>query len=57
MATKGPLFLLHQFALSVIITHSGASNKELERFTLRIASTKTEIEEISKWFKKHSVPS
>ncbi len=30
------------------------SNKELERFTLRVASTNTEIDEISMWFKKHS---
>lgn len=32
-----------------------ASNKELERFTLKVASTNTEIEEIAKWFKKHTV--
>ncbi|MCF6147897.1 MAG: type II toxin-antitoxin system death-on-curing family toxin [Candidatus Kuenenia sp.] len=31
-----------------------ASNKELERFTLKVASKKTEIEEIAKWFKKNS---
>ncbi len=30
------------------------ANKELERFTLKVASTNTEIKEIAKWFKKHS---
>lgn len=32
-----------------------ASNKELERFTLEVASTYTEIKEIAKWFKKQTV--
>lgn len=32
-----------------------ASNKELERFTLKVASTYTEIQEIAKWFKKQTV--
>lgn len=32
-----------------------ASNKELERFTLKVASTDTEIKEIAKWFKKQTV--
>lgn len=31
------------------------SSKALERFTLKVASTKTEIEEIAKWFKKYSI--
>ncbi|MBM4056243.1 MAG: type II toxin-antitoxin system death-on-curing family toxin [Planctomycetes bacterium] len=31
-----------------------ASNKELERFTLKVVSKKTGIEEIAKWFKKYS---
>lgn len=32
-----------------------ASNKELERFTLEVASTYTEIKEIAKWFKEQTV--
>src|SRR3990172_6365399 len=32
-----------------------ASNKELEQFTLKVASTNTEIGKIAGWFKKHSV--
>jgi death-on-curing protein len=32
-----------------------ASNKELERFTLKLACTNTEVEEIARWFKKRSV--
>ncbi|OGW14357.1 MAG: hypothetical protein A2035_03850 [Nitrospirae bacterium GWA2_42_11] len=46
--TAASIFLLRN---SFKIT---ASNKELEQFTLKIASTNTGIEEIAKWFKKHS---
>lgn len=46
-------------AASIFLMHNGfqitASNKELERFTVKIASTNTDIEEIAKWFKKQSV--
>ena|SRR3989338_7787048 len=31
-----------------------ASNKELEQFTLKIASENIEIEKIANWFKKHT---
>lgn len=31
-----------------------ASNKELERFTIKAASENPELQEIAKWFKKHS---
>ncbi len=31
-----------------------ASNKELERFTMKAASENLELQEIAKWFKKHS---
>lgn len=31
-----------------------ASNKELERFTIKAASKKIELQEIAKWFKNHS---
>mgnify|MGYP001587384011 FL=1 len=33
-----------------------AANKELERFTLKAASTNVELEEIAAWFRKHSKP-
>ena len=46
--TAASIFLLRN---SFKIT---ASNKELEQFTLKIASTNTGIEEIAKLFKKHS---
>lgn len=32
-----------------------ASNKELERFTFKVAKENVELQEISKWLKKHSV--
>ncbi|HLA47883.1 MAG TPA: type II toxin-antitoxin system death-on-curing family toxin [Nitrospinota bacterium] len=32
-----------------------ASNRELERFTLQIASEDVKLEEVAVWFKKHSV--
>ena len=31
-----------------------AKNADLERFTLRVASSKAERSEIAKWLKKHS---
>ena len=31
-----------------------ASNKELERFTLKVAAKDIELQEIAKWFKKYS---
>ena len=31
-----------------------ASNKELERFTIKAASENLELQEIAKWFKEHS---
>lgn len=47
-------------AASLFLIRSGfqikASNKELERFTLKAASTKIELEEIAGWFRKHSKP-
>ena len=32
-----------------------ASNKELEQFTMKVASGNIELEETAKWFKNHSV--
>lgn len=32
-----------------------ASNKELEQFTIKVASGNVALEEMAKWFKKHSV--
>lgn len=32
-----------------------ASNKELERFTLKVASENVEIQEMAYWFKRHSM--
>jgi len=32
-----------------------ASNKELERFTLKVASENVELQEIAYWFKRHSM--
>lgn len=44
---------------SILLIRNGyqlnASNKELERFTLKVASKNTEIEEIAKWFRKYSI--
>lgn len=31
-----------------------ASNKELKRFTLKVASTNIKLQEIARWFKKYS---
>jgi len=46
-------------AASIILQRNNytltASNKELEQFTLKVASTNTEIGKIAGWFKKHSV--
>ena len=33
-----------------------ATNKELERFTLKVASTNVELKEITVWFRKHAKP-
>ncbi|ODS31537.1 MAG: prophage maintenance system killer protein [Candidatus Scalindua rubra] len=45
-------------AASIFLIRNGfqitASNKELERFTIKAASEKVELQEITKWFKKHS---
>jgi len=44
---------------SILLIRNGsqitATNKELERFTLKVASTKIEIKEIAKWFRKYSI--
>jgi death-on-curing protein len=32
-----------------------ASNKELERFTLKVASENVELQEMAYWFKRHSM--
>lgn len=47
-------------AASLFLIRNGfqikTSNKELERFTLKAASTNLELEEIAGWFRKHSKP-
>lgn len=45
-------------AASIFLIRNGcavtASNKELERFTIKVASNNVQLQEIAKWFKKHS---
>lgn len=45
-------------AASVFLLRSNcrlmASNKELERFTLKVAAEDVELQEIAKWFERHS---
>ncbi|MEW6089138.1 MAG: type II toxin-antitoxin system death-on-curing family toxin [bacterium] len=47
--TSGSLFLARNNYLLK------ASNEELEKFTLKIAARKIQIEKIADWFKKHSI--
>lgn len=47
--TAASLFLIRN-GFQIIV-----SNKELERFTHKVASTNIELEEIAGWFKKYSV--
>ncbi len=46
-------------AASIFLFHNNyrlyASNRELKLFTMRVASEHIELQDIAKWFKKHSV--